>query len=1345
MASSNVDQVSSSSEQTDEQMALARLPEGPVVTSTPMKDSTQKENQVSPTMTQILSFTNCTINDTSLNVSAASSTQDQNDSPQIGKPSPPHDLSKRFGKTCLKIAKKLDNDGMFEDLKLVFSCWEFAQSHFCPHPQNATSVKDFFTRAAQCKIWSWADFANLTDLLASLDNSELYLQHLREYEAEFKKFHDTPLDRFSLPKGNPMPTSTETACIDAKWKGDSSKLLLSDVTNLKEAIADHVEIPNEEVVFDCTFTGSITIRWVILNEAHYSTVSEKCKSDLTFKGESVSLTFHHPLQPLVFTRYMSSRMYVGNEYQYSVPEYITCGICLDVVQEPVMCQDCFATFCSKCSMKHLEERNHCPLCQKDFKPRRNEYIDKRILPNVFVRCSKCNFWGNLFNMPEHTCSEAEHLPIVLPPQSSEMGTPPGELDDTDLKCLKDDDSPLDRLQHLIDKIEDLDTTFKTEASMGTTECFTNVQAKIDAVKAFVQQYEVFFSTADASIASYQENKLSIMEKYPTKDDASITIEGEPSGIKSESRDGLPPMQSKQDGSGFGSKVATDLMRPLHLASWYGWADKVGPLVQDGEDINAVGMFGLTPLHIAALRGHGAVVFELLSHGANVQATCGRNSATPAVLAQEAHNYFISHQLTARRALIQELNRLINLAAEHGDTDLLVKLIKWSGKSCDVMDVFSGYTPLQVACLNGYHDMAEKLLELGATVDKKNRNHSTALHLASKGGSLQCAQLLIQNGADVQACDLSGASPMHLACSSGHLDIVRELLSYGGSPNLRDATGATPIHDAASQGNVQMVELLFKQSGVEIEVTTNDGFTPLLVAASRGHVKVATTLLERGADPNAKNVLGQTPLHVAAFIGNVPMIELLHKHGADISAINRQNFTALHYAVRSGILQAVIVLVELDCPLDVITGEFESVSSEYGTYKFGPQKSTLESTERSRSALDGSTPAHLASCFGFLDIVEYLYRQKANFAICTNAGYSPLHLAVQEGHLNVVHFLLSHQCCNPNEKTKKGLSSLHLATLCNDQQMVMLLVKNGCDKELKTSLDKEPKGLTAFLLASIVVHPKIVATLCQQNCRIDAQTDDGLNALHLAIIGPERVRHSHAAHTTPWSSHGTSIRKVQTVRCLIDLGVDPNKASCDGLTPLDLALHQNDQNVIKLLRSINAKQTGNLKDIMQKMEEVGGAVKEMQHELKRQQQQKKKQEEQVRSEVKQLVLSSTPHLQDIVQLVVTRICFDWHNLGMLLDIDDKELNAIEKASQAELEKEAPSEFECCQKMFRSWLQGKGKRPITWQTLCNALRQAGRESVADNVLLVLEQHAMKAQYMPAPIFPPQFGFAPPFFPM
>lgn len=70
------------------------------------------------------------------------------------------------------------------------------------------------------------------------------------------------------------------------------------------------------------------------------------------------------------------------------------------------------------------------------------------------------------------------------------------------------------------------------------------------------------------------------------------------------------------------------------------------------------------------------------------------------------------------------------------------------------------------------------------------------------------------------------------------------------------------------------------------VSSQNGYTPLHIAAKKNQMEIATTLLEYGADTNAATRQGISPLHLAAQEGNVDMVTLLLARDATINMGNK---------------------------------------------------------------------------------------------------------------------------------------------------------------------------------------------------------------------------------------------------------------------------------------------------------------------------------------------------------------------------------------------------------------------------------------------------------------------------
>ena len=91
--------------------------------------------------------------------------------------------------------------------------------------------------------------------------------------------------------------------------------------------------------------------------------------------------------------------------------------------------------------------------------------------------------------------------------------------------------------------------------------------------------------------------------------------------------------------------------------------------------------------------------------------------------------------------------------------------------------------------------------------------------------------------------------------------------------LRDEDENTPLMNAASDGHLAVLKLLLSR-GAQLESRNPSGKTALHEAAAGGQVQSAHALLVAGADSNARDEYGQTPLYLAASAGECSVMRLL---------------------------------------------------------------------------------------------------------------------------------------------------------------------------------------------------------------------------------------------------------------------------------------------------------------------------------------------------------------------------------------------------------------------------------------------------------------------------------------
>jgi ankyrin repeat protein len=93
--------------------------------------------------------------------------------------------------------------------------------------------------------------------------------------------------------------------------------------------------------------------------------------------------------------------------------------------------------------------------------------------------------------------------------------------------------------------------------------------------------------------------------------------------------------------------------------------------------------------------------------------------------------------------------------------------------------------------------------------------------------------------------------------AGDVKAVEERLGAGVDPDVEDP-GEASLHDAAKLCRPELAELLLSR-GADPNARDAVGNTPLHVATRRKFPQVAPLLLKHGADPNAANARGETPL------------------------------------------------------------------------------------------------------------------------------------------------------------------------------------------------------------------------------------------------------------------------------------------------------------------------------------------------------------------------------------------------------------------------------------------------------------------------------------------------------
>ncbi len=248
-----------------------------------------------------------------------------------------------------------------------------------------------------------------------------------------------------------------------------------------------------------------------------------------------------------------------------------------------------------------------------------------------------------------------------------------------------------------------------------------------------------------------------------------------------------------------------------------------------------------------------------------------------------------------------------------------------------------------------------------------------------------------------------------------------------------------IIEQIKDSNLDKIKTLVNSN--TIHLTNKMGRTPLHIACYQGKIEIANLLISKGAIVNLPDKAGWTPLHDAIYSANIKLVKLLLANKADVNEKTNLGRTALHLAVVRSLPDMVKLFVE--------------------------NKADIDSSD-----INDWTPLLHAVSKNLNEIAKYLVLKGADISIKNSVGRTSLHIASQEGNLELIELFLKNKA-KINTQDYSYISPKRALDLAKDKKTEEFLINKGAIKGrsiFKNALEISP----SFQYSAVVTDNHITS-------------------------------------------------------------------------------------------------------------------------------------------------------------------------------------------------------------------------------------------------------------------------------
>jgi len=367
---------------------------------------------------------------------------------------------------------------------------------------------------------------------------------------------------------------------------------------------------------------------------------------------------------------------------------------------------------------------------------------------------------------------------------------------------------------------------------------------------------------------------------------------------------------------------------------------------------------------------------------------------------------------------EHLIEIFTEAAEFNEIEIIDFFLKNLPSIIDMPNA-EGNTALIIASYLRHKEIIAKLIKAGCNLNLQNVDGNSALICASfLVLDLDTIKLLLASGADINARNKDDCSVLTILLIMQRIEASKFLLSEGALISESDFKGfqAPLLLYLQATNKSQLSEHIAR--GANINEQNSEGWTALMIAATRNDTVIVQNLIDLGADLDMQNNNGYTASMLACKTEHEEVLALLINAGANINLRGIDNLNALEITIESESKNLVGLLMAAGADVDPLSPLNEKllIGAIIFDQPFFAKKIIDAGLDVNLKFSENCITPLMAACYvGNVEIVKLLIDLGADINFTNEKGISALVLAEQSESSNKE----SIQLLLKENKTHKG--------------------------------------------------------------------------------------------------------------------------------------------------------------------------------------------------------------------------------------------------------------------------------------------------------------------------------------